>query len=165
MKSNAIGSWRRHTLAWLHIWWPVIFCGLVIARESTPAFSGAHTSRLLRPLLTYLFGPIADASWEHFHLILRKSGHFTWYGFTGLAFLRAWRMQWRGHLFGKKLVRRASWMAICCTMLMASMDELHQSYLSERTGLVSDVLLDTAGAITMIMLVWFVSAVRSRRPA
>ena len=40
-------------------------------------------------------------------------------------------------------------MAICCTAIVASLDELHQTYLPDRTGVMQDVLLDTCGAIVL----------------
>ena len=36
--------------------------------------------------------------------------------------------------------------------LVASLDELHQSFMSDRTGVVSDILLDTTGAVCLILL-------------
>ena len=40
-------------------------------------------------------------------------------------------------------------MAIWCTALIASLDELHQTFLPDRTGVVQDVFLDTVGALVL----------------
>lgn len=165
MASTTSGAWR-HLRAWLHIWWPAILCVAVIIRESTSLFSGSHTSWLIRPLWTFLFGSVSDASWEEIHFTLRKCGHFFWYGLTGLAFLRAWRLQWSVYRLKQKTMHRAvTAMAIFCTAFVASADELHQSYLSDRTGQLSDVLLDTAGAIVLITITRMISTLRVKRTA
>lgn len=131
-------------------------------RESTAHYSGPYTSRILRPLFTWLFGPISDPVWYGVHYYIRKTGHFTGYGLTGLAFMRGWRWQWHHYFFGQTLKRRAGQMAVCCTAVVASCDELHQSYLASRTGLMSDVLLDTCGAGAMIAIAIFWSRSRWR---
>ncbi len=131
-------------------WLPVAIMLAVIARESTEGFSGIQTSPILRPVWEHLFGVTSDAHWAVIHHVLRKCGHFAGYGTLGLTWLRAWLLQWSVPL------RRCSvraWqryglqMAICCTAIVASLDELHQTYLPDRTGVTQDVLLDTCGAI------------------
>lgn len=161
MADNTSGVWK-HVRAWLRIWWPVLLCVAVIIRESTSLFSGAHTNSLLRPIWTFFVGVVSDDRWDEIHMLLRKSGHFVWYGLTGLSFLRAWRLQWKGYGLQKHIIRRATVMAIFCTALAASADELHQSYLPDRGGMVSDVLLDTAGAVVMVTIARVLSAYRMR---
>lgn len=129
---------------------------MVIMRESTPHFRSEYTSILLRPLFTWLFGPISDDLWFGVHFYIRKAGHFTGYGLTALAFMRGWRWQWHYFYFRQQLKRRAAWMALCCTAVVASADELHQTYLASRTGEMQDVFLDSCGAAVMlgISLLW-----------
>ena len=150
------GLQMRSSLGWfLWVWLPVGIAVMVIARESTDAFSSAHTSVWLRHIVEAIRGPLSDLRWETTHHHIRKTGHFMGYGFAGLAWVRAWLLTWRA-----PLRRRATalWrglavlMGILCTMLIAVLDELHQSYLPSRTGLVSDALLDTAGALTLVLL-------------
>jgi VanZ family protein len=57
-------------------------------------------------------------------------------------------------------------MALAATFLIATADEIHQTFLPNRTGCFSDVLLDTAGAAAfqaMLLLALF-AASRFRRP-
>jgi VanZ family protein len=125
--------------------------------ESTETFSSQNTSGWLRPLFERLFGAFQDENWASFHHYLRKSGHFLGYGTVSLTFFRAWlytlgrRMQpslraWRA---------RAALLAIASTALVAGADEFHQTFLPGRTGLFSDVVLDTCGASALCLLVWF----------
>ncbi len=142
------------------VWLPVFVMLLVIVRESTDGFSSVHTGALLRPLLESVFGHIGEERWEAAHHVLRKTGHLLGYGTLGLAWLRAWLLTWLMPLrFSPTGVWRwVSWrMAICCTAVVAALDELHQTWIPSRTGLAQDVLLDTVGAVILcgiVGLIW-----------
>jgi VanZ family protein len=96
--------------------------------------------------------------------LLRKSGHFVGYGTVGFTFLRAWlHMLGRGGVGSLPAWRvESSVLAILCTAIVASGDEFHQTFLPGRTGLPEDVLLDTAGACTLCLVVWLVCWVGRR---
>ena len=124
----------------------------VIARESTEGFSGLRTSPMLRPIWEKLFGIETDAHWAVIHHLLRKCGHFAGYGTLGLTWLRAWLLQWMEPLRMRQSIIWRGWsfaMALWCTALIASLDELHQTFLPDRTGVVQDVVLDTMGALAL----------------
>jgi VanZ family protein len=133
------------------IWTPALLGVLVIAIESTATFSAANTSSWLRPIAEKVFGRLSDPTWELAHHLLRKTGHFLGYGTLCVLFLRAWLLTLapRVQQFGlsNRLWRLKSWVrAILSTAFIASCDELHQSFLPSRTGMFSDVVLDTIGA-------------------
>ncbi len=144
----------------IFVWLPVALMLMVIVRESTEAFSSFHTARLFRPVWEAIFGPVTDAHWDEVNHVLRKSGHFLGYGTLGLTWMRAWLLTWMYPLRQRSasVWRRWSWlMAICCTATVASLDEIHQSFLPSRTGVVQDVLLDTLGSAvlcSLISLLW-----------
>jgi VanZ family protein len=146
-----LGSIRRFLL----VWTPALIGVAVIATESTPTFSSANTSSWLRPIWEHLFGPISTPVWEEFHHILRKSGHFTGYGTLCVLFLRGWLLTFaRNSALRTKVWRWQSWIfGVASTFLVASGDELHQSFLPSRTGMFSDVVLDTCGGIVVSGLV------------
>jgi VanZ family protein len=153
-------SWGLLVSTWL----PVVIMLAVIARESTPMFSAENTASLFRAVYQAIFGPVADWQWPAIQYSIRKSGHFLGYGTLGLTWLRAWLIQsllllrlrpariWRGYCVA---------MAIACTAVVASLDELHQSFLPSRTGVPSDVVIDTLGAVTLIL---FCASFWIRRP-
>jgi VanZ family protein len=138
------------------VWVPVMIALAVIARESTNAFSSENTSMWIRKGFEAIFGAVSDERWPEKHHAIRKTGHFLGYGSLCLAWLRGWMLTWVVPL---RSLSTATWrgycvaMAIFCTMLTASFDELHQSFLPSRTGLVTDVWLDTTGASTLVLLV------------
>jgi VanZ family protein len=59
-----------------------------------------------------------------------------------------------------------TFLALLGTSLVASLDELHQSYLPNRTGSPWDVLLDCTGALTLQLIVYiYLRLLRPKRLA
>ena len=128
----------------------------VIARESTALFGADNTSRWLRSGWQLLFGVVDDERWGHIHHIIRKSGHFLGYGMLGLSWLRAFLLLWMQWMIHRPARVWRGWcvaVAISCTALVASLDELHQSFLPNRTGVPQDVVLDVSGAVALMLIV------------
>ena len=149
---------------WMWVWGPVLFACFVIVCESTGTMSANNTSIWWRPWWEQFFGHISDDRWEIVHHYIRKTGHFTGYGIVCLTFVRGWlivltqKVDW-----STKMWRfRAALRGVGCTFLVASCDEIHQSFLPSRTGMFSDVLLDSCGATVMCVLVWLVFWSRER---
>jgi len=128
---------------------------IVIAIESTSYLSSANTSRFLYPILHFLFG-IGDAVFQVLHHYLRKTGHFVGYFILSFLLFRAWRFT---------LPRISRWamrwatIAFFMSVLVASLDEWHQSFLPSRTGTIQDVILDSSAAFTaqIVILLWLQS--------
>jgi VanZ family protein len=134
---------------WISAWLPVALGIGIIVLESTESFGADHTSHPLRWLWEALFGPVGNVQWNQIHHTIRKCGHFFGYGFIGVAWLRAWWMSLPHSYFWED-----TFLALMGTALTASLDELHQSYLPNRTGSPWDVLLDCAGAIALQLIVY-----------
>lgn len=152
---------------WFNVWIPVVVAVGVICVESTGTFSSEHTSSWLRPIFERLFGAFQDERWGELHHALRKSGHFLGYGTVGFTFLRAWL-----YTLGRRGVAslgawrvEASALAVFSTALVASGDEIHQTFLPGRTGTPVDVALDSAGACAMCLVVWVIWWRRRSRAA
>jgi VanZ family protein len=127
----------------------------VIVLESTEIFGADRTDGPLRWVYEPLFGRVEDKQWLVLHHLIRKTGHFLGYGAMGLLWLRAWWMS----------LPRSSFMldatlAVLGTTLVASADEFHQSFLPNRTGIPSDVVLDCSGAIILQLIVYLVVRLR-----
>jgi VanZ family protein len=151
----------RPLLYWIRAWLPVVAAIAVIAIESTDWFGADHTSGPLRWIWEHLFGAVDDGRWAEIHHVLRKTGHFLGYGTMGLLWLRAWWMT----LPRSSFLMDAT-LALIGTALVASTDEFHQSFLPNRTGMPSDVLLDCAGAFTLQLVLYvFIRVFRPKRLA
>jgi VanZ family protein len=143
----------------LRAWLPVLACLLVFALESTTWGGADHTSTPLRHVAETLFGFDQFAYWKPIHMIIRKTGHFMGYGLFSLVCFRAFRM------IQRKPARRLSdrlaahGLGIAATFLVASADEFHQTFLPNRIGCFSDVLLDTSGAVALGLLLFLATVV------
>jgi VanZ family protein len=140
----------RHAV--LKAWIAAILWLIVIAIESTAWLSAHNTSRILFPLLRYLFA-IDYARFEHIHFFLRKGGHVFGYGLLSILLFRAWR-ETLPSVRGLRWMFRWAAIAVLGTALVASLDEWHQSFIPSRTGTPQDVLLDTCAGIGAQILVF-----------
>ena len=140
----------RHDV--LKAWIAAILWLILIAIESSALLSARNTSRILYPVLHYLFG----LDWDRFevwHFYIRKSGHVIGYGTLSILLFRAWRATLPA-LNNVKWTFRWANIAILGTALVASLDEWHQSFIPTRTGTVRDVVLDTCAGIAAQLLIF-----------
>lgn len=75
--------------------------------------------------------------------LVRKGLHFTGYGFISILFYLMYR---------KFKLKLAIIYALLSTFIVASLDEFRQTFVDGRTGIFDDVILDTSGAITFIIV-------------
>lgn len=131
-------------------------CFVLFASSSN--FSAPNTSRIIRPLLLWLFPDISEASLAYVHFLVRKAAHFTEYAVLALLAARAFRTSHKDKL------RRRWWLAaFALVACVALTDEYHQSFLPTRTGTVYDSLLDMAGGATALACVSLWLARRRRK--
>lgn len=78
--------------------------------------------------------------------IVRKLAHFSIYALLGI-----WLMGLVS-TFNISLVKKFG-TSLLAGMLYASLDEFHQSFVPGRTAMITDVLIDTMGVITGILIV------------
>ena len=142
-----------HRKAVLKAWIAAILWLIVIAIESTSLLSAHNTSRILYPILHYLFG-LEWPSFEVWHHYIRKSGHVVGYAILSILLFRAWRATWSAESDPRWTVRWAS-IAIVGTVIVASLDEWHQSFLPSRTGRWQDVVLDTCAGVGAQVVLFF----------
>jgi len=99
----------------------------VIAIESTEWLSSEHTGRFLYPILHFLFN-MSPQLFAVVHHYLRKMGHFVGYFALSVFLFRAWRDTL--HPAKVKLwARRWAGSAFLMSVLVASLDEWHQTFL------------------------------------
>jgi VanZ family protein len=129
-------------------WLPPMLWTAIILMASTDLFSSAHTGSVLEHILVRLLGhPIAPATLNTMNFLMRKSAHLMEYGILGALAFRALR--------GDRKSWSARWAigAIVLATCIASIDEIHQTFVPSRTGTWHDVVLDAAGATVAQILI------------
>jgi VanZ like family len=152
---------RDEKWALFFAWLPAAIGVLVICVESTDSLSAAHTGSFLEWLCRWMG---CSSSWNILWVnhILRKTGHFAGYGILSLLFYRGWRLT--GCILAIQRPRRLDVIfSLACTLVVASADEFHQSFLPSRTGLPQDVLLDMTGALIFLLAFQLWLLIRQRR--
>jgi VanZ family protein len=135
-------------------WWPAIAWAILISVFSTGAFTSENTSRIIIPILHWLFPHATSDTLSLMHHVIRKCGHFTEYFVLSLLILRGIRA-------GRQEMRFIWILAVIALVAgYATLDEFHQSFVPGRGGLeLDDVLLDTLGgaaaqAIAALVIFW-----------
>lgn len=132
----------------------------IIALESTGLASASNTSWILYPIFHFLTGVDREHFffWNH---LFRKIGHFVGYGLLTFLLFRAWRAT-LPVLSTYNWAWRWARTSFLMTVLVATLDEWHQSYLPSRTGRWQDVVLDSSAALCVQIVIWIVLRLRKR---
>ncbi|MEP6924389.1 MAG: VanZ family protein [Pyrinomonadaceae bacterium] len=140
---NFNSKWREYL--WYYA--PLILWIVIIFVASSNTGSMANTSRIIRPLLLWLVPDISEISLLIVHGYIRKLAHFVFYFILG--FLAA-----RALVSTSKTYLRKFWIlaALALVIIVAVLDETNQSFLASRTSSIYDVLLDTVGGLTAIII-------------
>jgi VanZ family protein len=135
-------------MPWLKRWWPAIVWAIAISGFSTGAFTSENTSRIIIPVLHFLFPHASSDTLAFLHHIIRKCAHFTEYFIFSLLVLRGFRAGEKG--------TRLRWAVLTLLIVAgyASLDEFHQSFVPGRTPAVTDVVIDTTGGATAQLAAW-----------
>jgi VanZ family protein len=138
--------------SFLKYWLPVLIWMVVIFSASGDQGSFQHSSRIIGPLLHWLFPNMQEINVNHVVTFARKCAHLTEYAILAGLFWRALRKP-AGFRTLPWLWREAFW-AIVFVAFYAMSDEFHQSFVPGREGKVTDVLIDTTGAALGMMFLW-----------
>ncbi len=143
-------------------WIPALIWIGVICVESTDMLSAANTGSILFAVLARVVGHVdvmTLVQWNHY---LRKLGHVVGYAILSWLLFRAWRATLTSplaRLWAFPWARLAFWM----TAAVASLDEFHQSFIPSRTGRWQDVVLDSAAALVMQIVLFVALREKMRR--
>ena len=121
---------------------PLIIWMALILFASSNEFSAINTSRVVRPLLLWLFPNITEESIRLTHFLVRKAAHITEYAILGWLAARAFTGSSREFL-------RQWWFlaGLLLIVLHSLLDEYHQSFVPSRTGSLYDSGIDIAGGL------------------
>ena len=115
-------------------WLPVAMWGLFIFMMSTSTFSALNTSKIIVPIMRWVFPLASKETISVLHALVRKSAHFTEYCVLFWLLLR-------GPMKGRP------YLALGVCVVYAFLDEGHQMLVPGRTPSLYDVALDSTGAL------------------
>jgi len=127
---------------------PLIVWLAFISFASSDEFNAGNTSRIIGPLVLWLFPGTSPDTLAVVHLTTRKIAHFTEYAILGFLAARAFRTS------PQPAIRRR-WFLICASLIVvyALMDEYHQSFVPSRTASIYDSMIDIAAGLTALLIV------------
>ena len=128
----------RSRLFWLNLGL-VVFWGGVIWTLGGGDFSFSDTSRIIGPLIEWLFPDLTFADKRFWLRFVRKCAHVAEYGVFAVLVLRLVIF-----LRDRPIAAQIA-LALGATLLLALLDEGRQGLLSNRTGSPRDVALDVTG--------------------
>jgi VanZ family protein len=150
--------------AFLKYWLPPLIWMAVIFSASADSKSAEHSSRFFEPLLRWLFPRMSPEVVGQIHYDFRKCCHLAEYAVLALLLWRAIRqMVWKNPRPAPVPLRSASgwnWadagLVLSIVFLFGASDEIHQVFIPNRTGQISDVLVDTLGGAAGLVALWIV---------
>lgn len=144
IRRNKAGKWSNIAGILALIWMCVIFAFSAQTKEESSVVSEGFSYRIVST--TGLFFHL-NLDEEQLHEIaaaieffVRKAAHMTEFAILAVL-LYVWFARWE-----MERVRRGC-LAAFLTMLYACSDEFHQLFVAGRSGRISDVLIDSAGAV------------------
>lgn len=123
---------------------------------SSGSGSMAATSKIIRPVLEFLFPTASEESLQLMHFYIRKAAHFTEYAILALWAVRAFRRS-----SAEILSRHFYLFSFGVVIIVASLDEINQRFISSRTGSIWDVVLDISGGVFAILASYTIDHLRS----
>jgi VanZ family protein len=129
-------------------YFPLVVWLAFISYASSASFSASNTSRIIGPLVLWLFPNTSAETLLTIHLITRKLAHLTEYAILGFLAARAFRTSPRPAI-------SRHWFLISAALIVvyALIDEYHQSFVPSRTGTIYDSFIDIAGGLIALIFV------------
>lgn len=147
--------------SFISYWLPVLLWMAVIFSASGDSASFSHSSRIIGPIVRWLFPRLSDEAVHTIVVLVRKCAHAAEYAVLALLAWRAVRKPLRHD------TRPWRWseagLAFALTALYAATDELHQLCVPSRQGSIWDVSLDSLGGAIALLGLWAVCRLRQRR--
>ena len=127
---------------------PLVAWLVFISYASSASFSAGNTSRIIGPLVLWLFPNTTPETLAVVHFITRKLAHLTEYAILGFLAARSFRSSPRPAI-------HTHWFLISFALIVtyALIDEYHQSFVPSRTASIYDSLIDIAGGLTALLII------------
>jgi len=154
----------------LSYWVLVVVWMAVIFSASSDRMSFQHSSRIIGPIVHWLWPSLSEAGVHNIVMGVRKGAHLTEYAILALLVWRALRATEKlrepesesgaGDSGGWPWRRAAQ--SVVIVLLYASSDEFHQLFVPSRQASILDVLLDTTGGVLGLIFLWGIGRWRKR---
>jgi VanZ family protein len=130
-------------------WLPPLCWMAVMFGLSTDTFAAEHTGGVLWYVCSELVPHITYDQYTLLHFLIRKAAHLTEYAILACLLLRAF---WAGA--AQAWHWRWATLSFVLVALHAGLDEYHQAFTQYRTAAVADSVLDMAGGLLALGLLW-----------
>ena len=137
----------------IEYWAPLLLWLILIFFLSTDTFASGQTSRIIVPILRFLFPGLSPQELDLWHGVIRKFGHVSEYFILAVFTYRSVKYDQSDPL-------RAKLRTIAFVVLAAMLDELHQRFTASRTASPVDVGYDCLGAVWAL---WIITTYETRR--
>ena len=127
---------------------PLVAWLVFISFASSDSFNAGNTSRIIGPLILWLFPNTTPETLAVVHVVTRKAAHFTEYAILAFLAARAFRSSPRPALANRWFIA-----SLALVVAYALIDEYHQTFVPSRTASVYDSFIDMAGGLTALLLV------------
>ena len=138
----------RRSSAILLLLLPVLLWATIIVSASGDKKSVHHSSRIIEPIVRWLFPDVSDETVRTVVFVARKWAHLTEYALLATLLWRALRGARTGW------TRRQAVIAWLGATGFAMTDEFHQAFVPGRQGSPWDVLIDSVGAAGGLLMLW-----------
>ena len=138
---------------------PLIAWLAFISFASSDDFNAGNTSRIIGPLILWLFPNTSPETLAVVHFITRKVAHFTEYAILGFLAARAFRTSPRPAIHQRWFL-----IGVILIVVYALLDEYHQSFVPSRTASIFDSMIDMTGGLIALIIVWKRTATNTREP-
>ena len=140
----------------------------MIVVASSDWLSEAHTDIWLERLLRFFSSDTVGSASSSDALsvlsfIVRKLAHLLVYAVLGLLAAQTLALCGRARGTDRKALLRMAAIVLPFGILVAALDEWHQTHVPSRTGSFRDVLIDTVGLALGVLVVWLIARRRGRR--
>ena len=139
---------QRSVARFLSRYLPLVIWLVFISVASSDSFSANNTSRIIGPVVLWLFPNMTPETLAVVHFIVRKIAHFTEYAILAYLAARAFRTSPRPALANRWVLA-----AFALVIVYALLDEYHQTFVPSRTASIYDSFIDmTGGLVTLLVL-------------
>lgn len=145
----------------LKYWLPVLLWAALIFTASSDQQSAQHSSRIIGPLVQWLFPQLPGETVDNIVFGVRKCAHLTEYAVLAWLLWRAIRKPMRDDSRPWKWSDAvAAWVFVA---LFATSDEIHQAFVPTRQASPWDVMIDVGGGVLGLLALWIFRRWRNSR--